>query len=68
MNIKDSDKEGIVGIAKRFVQGDINDYLGNSVVAGLNRIRGVGKQKDKSEDPDIVRRKSTLFDLSKPFV
>jgi hypothetical protein len=48
MIIKDSDKEGLVGIAKRFVQGDINEYLGNSIVAGINRIRGVGKQKDST--------------------
>lgn len=68
MIIKDSDKEGLVGIAKRFVQGDINEYLGNSIVAGINRIRGIGKQKDNSQDPDIIKRKSTLFDLSKPFV
>jgi hypothetical protein len=68
MNIKDSDKEGLVGITNKFIHGNLDEYLGNSIVAGLNRIRGVGKQKDKSEDPDIIRKKSVLFDISKPFI
>lgn len=68
MIIKDSQKEGLVGIAKKVIQGDIGDYLGNQVVTGFNRLRGTGKQKDSSEDPDIIRKKSSLFDVDKPYI
>lgn len=68
MIIKDSQKEGIVGIAKKVIQGDIGDYVGNQVVTGFNRLRGVGNQKDSSQHPDIIRKKSALFDVDKPYV
>lgn len=68
MNIKDSEKEGLLGLASHLVTGDIGDVIGTKVTTGFNRLRGVGKQKDTSEDPDFIRKKYTLFNVGKPFI
>jgi hypothetical protein len=42
--------------------------LGTKITAGINRIRGKGDKKDRSEDPEFIRKRISPFDLSKPFV
>lgn len=68
ISIKDSDKQGAIGLAKHFAAGDIANVISLKVAKPFNRLRGKGDMKDKSEDPDFIRKRIGLYDTSKPFV
>jgi len=67
MQVNPSDKMGVRGWGKSLFDGSIIDKAVGKIGAKIKRMTGIAA-KDYKTDPDLIKRKFTLFGIDNPWV